>query len=87
MLREASVRSCLVRSISGDALTGCPRRRRSSARQVLLLELGSPAEFLGKAIEPPPPKMIRAALRNLYELQVTSSRVSLMGGGCPPVFC
>lgn len=38
--------------------------------QVLLLELGSPAEFLDRAIEPPPPKMLRAALRNLYDLQV-----------------
>ena len=38
--------------------------------QVLLLELGSPAEFLARAVEPPPPKMLRAALRNLYDLQV-----------------
>lgn len=38
--------------------------------QVLLLELGSPAEFLDRAVEPPPPKMLRAALRNLYDLQV-----------------
>eukprot|EP00752_Nemacystus_decipiens_P002894 g2693.t1 len=37
--------------------------------QVLLLELGSPAEFLDRAVEPPPPKMLRAALRNLYDLQ------------------
>ncbi|CAM9374466.1 unnamed protein product, partial [Pylaiella littoralis] len=37
--------------------------------QVLLLELGSPAEFLDRAVEPPPPKMLRAALRNLHDLQ------------------
>ncbi|CAM9576881.1 unnamed protein product [Ectocarpus sp. 4 AP-2014] len=37
--------------------------------QVLLLELGSPAEFLDRAVEPPPPKMLRAALRNLDDLQ------------------
>ncbi|CAN0470773.1 unnamed protein product, partial [Hapterophycus canaliculatus] len=40
------------------------------SKQVLLLELGSPAEFLDRAVEPPPPKMLRAALRNLYDLQV-----------------
>ncbi|CAN0052374.1 unnamed protein product, partial [Choristocarpus tenellus] len=38
--------------------------------QVLLLELGSPSEFLDKAVQPPPPKMLRAALRNLHEIQV-----------------
>lgn len=41
-----------------------------STLQVLLLELGSPADFLARAVEPPPPKMLRAALRNLYDLQV-----------------
>ena len=43
---------------------------RPSILQVLLLELGSPADFLARAVEPPPPKMLRAALRNLYDLQV-----------------
>lgn len=48
----------------------CHKSQVARDPQVLLLELGSPAEFLDKAIEPPPPKMLRAALRNLYDLQV-----------------
>ena len=51
----------------------------SCSRQVLLLELGSPAEFLDRAVEPPPPKMLRAALRNLYDLQVRQWCSALLG--------
>ncbi len=35
---------------------------------ILALELGSPAEFLARAIEPPPPEAISTAVKNLKEI-------------------
>ncbi|KAG5186900.1 P-loop containing nucleoside triphosphate hydrolase protein [Tribonema minus] len=37
--------------------------------QTLILEIGDPASVLARAVQPPPEKMLHAALRNLYELE------------------
>lgn len=44
---------------------------------ILALELGSPAEFLARAIEPPPPEAITTAVRNLREIDALRKQKDL----------
>jgi ATP-dependent RNA helicase DHX36 len=37
--------------------------------QALVMEVGDPSEFLGRAVQPPPPAMLGLAVQNLIELQ------------------